>query len=376
MKFTLTEEQELIRDAAADFLRGKFTGCAARHVSADPPGGRRLMWKELVELGWTGLAVPESYGGTGTGFLETCLLIEELGAYQLTCPFVPTVVCAGVSIERFGNEEQRQRWLPSIAAGQVMSYVRAAPNGGWGTRGSDLSATERRGEFLLSGTAWFVPYADLAEELLVVAQTGGPEELTVLVVDAGSAGIERTALDVVGNEPQYRLRFDDVAVPAWRVLGEPGAGARVVEVISAFGAVATCAEMVGGARRVLEMSVAYAGLREQFGKPIGAFQAVQQLCADMAVDVLGSRLITYEAVVDLAGGLADVLTVSSAKAWVSEAYQRVCASGHQVHGAIGYTREHDLHFYLRHALAGSLAFGDADFHTGRVCRELGIPNLG
>ncbi|MGH3326550.1 MAG: acyl-CoA dehydrogenase family protein, partial [Streptomycetales bacterium] len=136
---------------------------------------------------------------------------------------------------------------------------------------------------------------------------------------------------------------------------------------------ASCAGMVGGAQRVLDMSVEYATQREQFGRPIGSFQAVQHHCADIAIDVLSSRFIAYEAIWRLSAGLEAAAEVSMAKAWVSEAYQRVCALGHQVHGAIGFTREHDLHWFSRHAMASALTFGDGDFHWERVARTLDLP---
>jgi alkylation response protein AidB-like acyl-CoA dehydrogenase len=164
-----------------------------------------------------------------------------------------------------------------------------------------------------------------------------------------------------------------VRVPAADVLGgEPGGGATVVATVAAFGAAATCAEMVGGAQQVLDMTVRYAKDREQFDSPVGSFQAVQHHCADMGVDVLSSRLIAFEAIWRLSEGLDATEEVSMAKAWVSEAYRRVCALGHQVHGAIGFTREHDLHRYLRHAVATELAFGDGDHHWDRVADHLGL----
>ncbi|MGH2600794.1 MAG: acyl-CoA dehydrogenase family protein, partial [Dehalococcoidia bacterium] len=178
--------------------------------------------------------------------------------------------------------------------------------------------------------------------------------------------------DTVGAERMCRLEFAGVTVPDDRVLGEVGSGQPVVEAIERYGAAATCAEMVGGAQGVLDRSVEYATQREQFGKPIGAFQAVQHHCANMAIDVLGSRFLAYEAIWRLSAGQEAATEVSAAKAWVSEAYQRVCALGHQVHGAIGFTAEHDLHAYFRHAISSALAFGDGDFHTELLARKLGL----
>lgn len=372
MDLTLTADQELIQTTAREFLTSRRAAADARATAGDPAGYSATLWKEMAGLGWTGLAFPEAYGGVGSGFLEVCLLAEEMGRARVPGPFVSTVACCGLPIARFGTEEQKAEWLGRIAGGRVLGYVRAAPNGQWDATGSDITATETGDGFTLNGRALFAPYAGTADDLLVVAQSGGPQELTVLLVDAASPGISREPLETAGADRMYRVDFERVEVPGDRVLGAPGAGRTVVEVIGDYGTAAICAEMVGGAQRVLEMTVEYAGQRHQFGHPIGAFQAVQHHCADMAVDVLSSRLITYEAAWRLSEGLEAREEVSLAKAWAGEAYERVCALGHQVHGAIGFTAEHDLHFFVRHAISTSLAFGDGDFHTERLARGLGL----
>ncbi|HEX4247469.1 MAG TPA: acyl-CoA dehydrogenase, partial [Pseudonocardia sp.] len=235
----------------------------------------------------------------------------------------------------------------------------------------------------LDGTALFVPWAAAVDGFLVVADTGAG--LTAFLLDtalldaaSASAGLAVEPLDVVGPDRMYRVRLDGVEVPGGAVLGEVGGGERVVELADAHGAAASCAEMVGGAQRVLDLTVEYAGQRQQFGRPIGAFQAVQHHCADMASDVLGSRLIAYEAIWRLSAGVDSAhevaLAGAAAKAWVSDAYQRVCALGQQVHGAVGFTAEHDLHLYTTHATSTALRFGDGDFHTDRVASAIGLPD--
>lgn len=376
MDLTLTEDQELIQSTARELLEARSDAAGVRAMQGDPTGYSADLWKEMVELGWTGLALPESYGGVGAGFLEVCLVVEELGRFQVPSPFAPTVVWCGQPIAQFGTDEQKAEWLGAIARGRVMSHARATPRGGWDVSGSEIIATESGDGFVLDGTAPFVPYAGAADDLLVVARRpggDGPDDLTVLLVDAASPGITREPLEVIGNDRQYRVGFQGVTVPAARVLGEVGGGKAVAEAIAAYGAAAACAEMVGGAQRVLDMTVAYAAQREQFGRPVGSFQAVQHHCTNMAMDVMGSRFIAYEAIWRLSEGLDAATEVSMAKAWVSEAYQRVCSLGHQVHGAIGFTREHDLSFFYRHAMAAALTFGDGDFHWERVARHLGLP---
>ncbi|GAA1027638.1 MULTISPECIES: acyl-CoA dehydrogenase family protein [Amycolatopsis] len=367
MDLTLTADQRLIRDAAAGFLSARATEAGTRAVRTETSGYSRTLWKELVDLGWTGLPLPASDGGEGAGFLTACLLLEQLGAHQIPSPYLPSVVCAAFPIARFGTPGQREEFVGGVVRGRVLSYARAAPRGQWEADASEVLATPVPGGYRLSGEAWFVPYAEAAEQLLVVAELDG--DLAVFVADTAVPGVHSAELDVVGSEPQYRVEFRDVVVPASRMID---GGRAVVRLISALGAVAACAEMVGGAERVLDSTVRYARTREQFGRPIGSFQAVQHHCADMAVDVLGARLTAYEAAWRLAEGLPADMEVAVAKAAVSEAYRRVCALGHQVHGAIGFTYEHDLHLYSRHQFACSLAFGDADAHLDYVARALGI----
>lgn len=387
MDLTLTDDQRLIQATAREFLESRHPSADVRAMRDDPVGYSTGLWKEMVELGWMGLGFPEEYGGVGAGFLELCLLAEQLGRFAVPSPFVPTVVCCGLPIARFGTERQKAEWLGAIGRGCVMSYAHT----GWDAPGAGLVATATPDGFTLDGTALFVPFAQAADELLVVARrrpesgtqdgtgTGAPdgtEQPVVLLVDTAGPGITRTPLEVIGADRAHQVDFAGVAVPAARLLGAGQAGGAdgnaVVEALTAHGIAATCAEMVGGAQRVLDMTVEYATSREQFGRPIGSFQAVQHHCADMAIDVLGSRFIAYEAIWRLSAGVPAALEVSMAKAWVSEAYQRDCAAGHQVHGAIGFTREHDMHFYFRHAMASALTFGDSDVHWERVARHLGI----
>lgn len=343
MDLTLTEDQELIQRTAAEFLDAHRSSAGARAVADDPAGYSAKLWQEMVELGWPGLAIDEAHGGVGSGFLEVCLLVEQLGRAGIPSPFVSTVACCAPAIARFGTEELRAEWLGAIASGRVLSFVAGPVT----LNGSTVD-----------GTAELVPYAAAAEAFLVVAGQS--------VVLAPAENVIYDQLSVVGTDPKYRVRFD--RAPVLAVLG----GDEVVEWINAYGATATCAEMVGGAQGVLDATVEYAKQREQFGKPIGGFQAVQHHCANMAIDVLGSRFVAYEAAWRLGRGLDAGTEVAVAKSWVSEAYQRVCALGHQVHGAIGFTAEHDLHYYTRQAMSAAMAFGDADDHTERLARELGI----
>lgn len=374
MDLRLSEEQELIKSSAREILEAECPMSHVREMAADATGYSTELWRKMAELGWMGVAIPEEHGGLDNGFLDLCLLIEEMGRARLPSPFVPTVVLAGMPILRFGSDEQRARYLPTIAEGRVLSYAALEPEAGWDPEEIRTTVTSHGDEFVLRGTKLYVPYAGAADELLVVARDEGAGDgaLTLLLVEAGADEVAREPLETVGQDHLERVTFEDVRVERDRVLGVPGEGAAIVEAIEQWGSAARCAEMVGGAERVLEMTLEHAKGREQFGRPIGSFQAVQHHCADMAVAVLGSRYITYEAIWTLDEGLDAADIVSMAKAWTGEAYRRVCELGHQIHGAIGYTLEEDLHPFLRHAIASDLAFGDADRHREQIARRLGL----
>lgn len=368
MDLTFTEEQSLIATTARELLAARSSTSAFRAVADGRDGYSTELWKEIAELGWIGLALPAEHGGGGGKFLDLCLLVEEMGRALVPSPFVPTVLGA-LALARFGTTEQRAAWLPGVVHGEhVVSY--AAP--AWGSAGGGVRAEIAGEGIVLRGSALLVPYAHVADLLLVAARCDDRSGPAVLLVDPGAAGVTIGALDAVDVHRQCRVDFEGVRVALDDVLGHDLDGAAVVAVLDAHGAAATCAEMVGGAERVLDMTVEYASAREQFGRAIGSFQAIQHHCADMATDVLTSRFIAYEAQWRLAQGLDAREEVSMAKAWVSDAYRRVCALGHQVHGAIGFTGEHDLHLYLRHAIASELTFGDADHHRGRVADLLGL----
>lgn len=359
----------MIQSAARDFLLKECTSAYVRAMELDEKGYAPKNWRKMAELGWMGLPFDEEFGGVGSGFLELCTLLEEHGRFRLPGPYFATVVLAGLSIARFGSEAQKSVHLPAIAAGErTMSYAETEAGSGWDAAAIGLSARVEHGDFILDGTKLFVPYAAAVDGLLVVARTSGSREhgITLFLVDARSTGIAFQPLRTIGADHLHAVHFTGVRVPRGCILGEVGQGWPLVDAIRQWSTAAQCAEMVGGAQRVLEMTLEYAKQRMQFGKPIGSFQAVQHHCANMAVDVLGARLLAYEAIWRLSEGRNATAEVYMAKAWVSEAYQRVCGLSHHIHGAIGFTKEFDLQLYSRHAKSAELSFGDGDYCRERV----------
>jgi alkylation response protein AidB-like acyl-CoA dehydrogenase len=377
MDFSLSEEQEMLRKMARDFLVNECPKSLVREMEQDEKGYSPELWKKMADLGWMGLVFPAEYGGEGMAFLDLAVLIEEIGRALVPGPYMSTVVYCGLPILDAGTDEQKKALLPKIARGELIATLALTePSASWDPAGVETRATADGGDFVISGTKLFISDAHVADWLLCVARTkdsAKPENgITLFLVDAKSPGIKTTPLKTIGDDKQFEVVFDKVRVPKKNVLGEVDKGWAVVKELLPRAILAQCALMVGGAQQVLEMTVNYAKERVQFGRPIGSFQAIQHKCANMAIDVDGCRFITYQAAWKLSEGLPCSMEVAMAKAWVSEAYRRTCAEGHQIHGGIGFIKDHDMQLYYRRAKTSELMFGDADYHRELVAQQIGL----
>ncbi len=377
MNLALSEEQEMLRKMARDFLEDRCPKTYVREMERDERGYSPELWREIAELGWLGLAVPEKYGGSGGSFLDLVVLLEEMGRACFPGPFFSTVLLGGWPILDVGSEQQKEYFLPQLSRGELLlTLALTEPSASYKAEAVALKGVAEKEQYILDGTKLFVPDAHVADWIICAARTSDGEVaadgLTLFLVDAKSPGISCTLLQTIASDKPCEVVLDRVQVPRKNILGELDQGWNEVERLMQRAAAARCAEMVGGAQQVLEMTVSYAKERVQFGRPIGSFQAIQHHCANMATDVSGSRFIAYEAAWMLSEGLPCQKEVSMAKAWVGEAYRRVGLLGHQVHGAIGFTEDHDMQLYFRRAKAAELAFGDAVFHREIVAQELGL----
>ena len=374
MDFGLNEAQQMLQRSARGFLEAECPPSYVRAMEEDERGYTVEMWGKLAEQGWLGLIVPEEYSGEGLGFLDLCILLEEMGRMLLPGPFFSTVVLSAMAILDAGTEAQKQRFLSGIGSGRlIVTLALTEPSARWDEAGVATAATSVEGGYVISGTKLFVPDAHVADYLIVAARTGDEEDaITLFVVPRDSQGMSQTSLKSVASDKQSEVVFEEVAVPSSAVLGGIGQGWPTVERVRQWGAIGKCAQMVGGSQRVLDMTVEYAKQRVQFGRPVGSFQAVQHHCANMAIDVEACRDITYQAAWRLSEGLPAAAEVAMAKAWVSDAYGRVCALAHQCHGAIGFTKEHNLQLYTRRAKAAEQAFGDGELHRQAVAAAIGL----
>ena len=377
MDLGLNEEQEMLRRMARELLEQECPKSLVREMEEDEKGYSPELWRKFAEVGFLGLPFSEQYGGTGASFVDLAIVVEEMGRALAPGPYFYTVVLAGPAINDFGTEEQKKEILPRISQGNaILTFAHTEASGRWDAGGITVKAAADGDDFVINGIKLFVPDAHVSDYLLTVARTKEADDpqdgITLFLVDAKSPGISYEVLKTIASDKQCEVAFDNARVPRSAVLGEVDRGWPIVEEILRRGAVGKCAEMVGNSQQVLEMAVEYAKNRVQFGRPIGSFQAVQHHCANMATDVDGSRFITYQAAWRIAEGLPCAREVSMAKAWVSEACQRVVALGHQIHGGIGFTMEHDMQLFFRRAKQAELFFGDADLHREVVAQQIGL----
>jgi len=378
MDFDLTEHQKMLKTAARDFLDTNCPKTLVREMVEDETGYPPQLWRKMADLGWIGLVFPERYGGGGGDFLDLVMLLEEMGRVCLPGPFFSTVVLGGFAILEAGNEQQKLEFLPKIASGDtILTLALTEPViTKYNPSLITVKATANKNDYIIDGTKLFIPDANVADYIVCATRTKGEamsrDGITLFLVDAKSKGINCTLLKTIAGDKQCEVVFDKVRVPRENKLGELHQGWTHIEKLLQKAAVAKCAEMVGGAQQVLEMTTSYAKERMQFGQPIGRFQAIQHHCANMLMDVDGSRFITYQAAWMLSQGMPCNMEVSIAKAWVSEAYRRVAMLGHEVIAGVAYIEDHDLPLYFKRARAAELIFGDADFHREVVARELGL----
>jgi len=377
MDLGLSEEQEMLKTSARDFLQKECSKQLVKQLDESDTGYSPELWRKMAELGWMGLIFPEKYGGSGGSFLDLIVLLEEMGHNILPGPFFSTVVLGGLTVLAAGSEEQKKEFLPKIANGEmILALALTEPSASYDAASIKAKATAHNDDYIIKGTKLFVLDANVADCILCVArtkETKNPEDgLTIFLVDAKSPGIKCTLLKTLARDKQCEIVLDNVTLPKKNILGKLDQGWPIVKDTLQKATAAKCAEMVGGAQAALEMTVKYAKERVQFNRPIGSFQAIQHYCANMVTDVDGARFITYKAAWKLSEGLPAIKDVAVAKAWTSEAYGRVTLLAHQIFGAIGFTMDHDIHLYYRRAKAGEIMFGDGDFQRAIVAQELGL----
>lgn len=375
MDYSFSEDQNMIRETVNKFLENECPKERIRELMSDEKGYDPAMWRKMAELGWMGLVIPEEYDGTGMGYLDLMILIEEMGRNILPAPYFSTVALCSLPVIEFGTEEQKQKILPGIASGEeIWTLALTESSGTHDAAEIELSAVMEKDEYVLNGTKIYVPYAHVADNLLVVARTSkgdNPEDgITVFIVETKNPGIKIDIIPTAAHDMRCEVVFDNVRLPKGDILGKTDKGWDVVEYILQYAAVLKSAEMSGGAQAALEISNQYAKERVQFDKPIGSFQAVQHKLADMLAEVEGLKYLVYEAAWKIDIGSPSKMLISMAKTKANKVYQRVCLDSISIHGAIGFTEEMDITLYHLRIKALEFDLGGSDFHRERIAREL------
>jgi len=379
MDFGFSQEQEMLRATARKFLENECPSAFVRKMLDDPAGTTPDIWQKFAEQGWLGLIYPEAYGGVGLGFVDLTVLMEEMGRIVLPGPYFSAVLQGGLALLEAGSEAQKGEWLPKISSGEArVALAWTEPNARWDAGGVTATAKEAGGGFVLSGTKLFVHDAHTADALVIAARTAegrsASEGVSLFLVPKGANGVEIKLLPTMDQTRKLcEVTLKNVSVGKEALVGEKDKGwaplARVIERAT----VALCAEMCGGAQKVLEMTTDYAKIRVAFGKPIGSYQGVKHKLADMLVDVENAKSITYYAAWAVDESVAEAsLAASMAKAYVSDAYRKVAAAGIQLHGGIGFTWDHDMHLYFKRAKGSEFTFGDATYHRELVAQLINL----
>jgi alkylation response protein AidB-like acyl-CoA dehydrogenase len=377
MDFEFNEEQKMLKTSAREFLEKECPKSLVKQMVEDEKGNPPELWHKMAELGWLGLIFPEKYGGMGGNLLDLVAIQEEMGRACVPGAFYSTVLLGGLFILNNGSEEQKQDLLSKVAGGKlILTLALTEPSGSYEAAAVETKAVSDKDDYVISGTKLYVPDAHIADYIICIARTKSgktaEEGITAFLVDGKSPGIRATLLKTIAGDKLCEVIFDKVRVPKKNIVGKLDHAWSPLEQTLQLVSVAKCAEMVGGAQKVLEMAADHAKGRIVFDRPLGSFPIIQQYIANMIMDIDSSKFLTYEAAWKFSEGLPCAKEIAMAKAWTSEAYRRVTASGHQIYGGIGFTVESDMHLYFRRAKASEVTLGDGNFQREVLAKALGM----
>lgn len=374
MNLTLTPEQEALQRNAREFLDRESPKSVVRQAAEEPTGLVPGLWRQFADLGWLGFALPTEYGGAGANFADLELLYEELGRALAPGPYLTSSVLAAQVLLAAGSDAQRHEFLPAIAAGQrILTVAQLEASQDESPEGITVTARPEGDGYVLDGVKLFVPHALAADTIIIVARDSSSGQIGLFLVERGTSGLSVRGIKTAANEWPGEVRLEGVRVSAAARL--PGDGWAALSRANNIAAVMTCAQMSGGMQFVLDMSVEYAKQRVQFGRPIGAFQAIQHKAVQMAIESTGAQLISRQTAGLFDEGLATDLDVAICKTACNNAYRIVTFEGHELHGGIGWSTEYDLQLYFRRRLAEEKAFGSTALHMETVARAIDAGTL-
>ena len=374
MDVLLTEEEKMVRDSAREFFEAECSTTMVREMETDAKGYPPALWRKAAELGWQGMALPEKYGGQDLPLVYLGLIFAEVGRAVAPLPLHSTVVAA-LTIAKDGTEAQREAVLPAVVRGDaVLTWAFTERDPRFLPETIHTQAVASGDHFVISGTKLFVDNFVAADQCLVTCRTApgskGDAGLSLFLVDAKSAGLSHTPLVTLAKDKQSEVVFENVRVPRANLIGELNQGGPIVERMLDRATALLCAQMLGATRKDAEMAIEYAKYRVAFGQPIGAFQSIQHVCADMIVWIDGGEMLTYEALWKMDQGLPASVEVSQAKAFCNEKCEAVVRFSQIIHGGIGFMMEFDLHLWFRRVSAWTMRLGTSYEHRARVAHAL------
>ena len=372
MDLSLNETQQMLRNTAKDFFASECSETHVREMETDQEGYNKQLWEKIANQGWLGVPFPEKYSGFGLSFLEFCILLEEAGRVLLPEPLFEAVLLGGMPIFISGNEKQKEELLPKIISGEtIVTLAFYEEDDLISPLSVQTKASLNNNVYKLNGTKMFVPNANISDLLLVTARTGiNDEDISLFLIPSSTEGITISPLSTISSDKQFVINLDNVQIPSSNLIGNENNAWKTIETIFDMAAIGKSCEMLGAGEKVLEGTVEYAKTRTQFGRPIGTFGEIQRHCSEMATLVEGTRFVIYEAAWKLSNNQNASKEVSMAKSWTSDSHTKVCAIAHQVHGGIGFTKEHWIQLYSRRAKAAEIAYGDANFHRNKLASLL------
>jgi alkylation response protein AidB-like acyl-CoA dehydrogenase len=375
MALVLTEEQSLLRDSARGLISDKAPVSHLRHLrdSKDTTGFSRELWRTFAEMGFSGLLVPESFGGSGLGCVEAGIVMEEIGRTLMPSPFLSTAVLAVSALSRGGNAAQKSEYLPKMANGTLLAALAIDEGAKHRPLQIRMQAIRAGNGFKLQGDKAFVVDGHTADLLIVAARTAGNAGeragLTLFLVDPKAKGIEAERTVMVDSHNAARITFDNVEVTADNVLGEVDQGYQFLEGVLNIGRGAVASEMVGLSEEVFGRTVGYLKERKQFGKRIGEFQALQHRAAQLYIEIEITRAAVLKALQTLDANFDEAgAAVAVAKARAGSTATLAVSEGVQMHGGMGMTDQFDIGFFMKRARVCQELFGDANFHADQLAR--------
>lgn len=373
MDFSLSEEQKMLITSARDILQRECPPSLIRQVLNETKGYSTSLWEKMSALGWLGLVFPSEYNGGGGNFMDLSVLLQEMGRAALPSPFFTSVIMSGLYILDAGSREQKERLLSGIASGEIVITLAISEKGTDDFKPDDMKtvAAVDQDNYYITGTKIFVPYADSADYFICLARIFNDDKdkgLGTFVIKKDSPGIKVDLLKTMGSDHYCRVEFKET--PVQEVIGTEGQIWHALEKTLWKNVVALCCDMVGGAQKVLDMTVEYSKSRVQFGRPIGSMQALQHHCSDMAVAIEAMQSLTLEAAWRVSVDLPFYTEASIAKSLVSEWYPRCTQLGMMIQGGVSFMEDHALPLYYRRAKALEVAFGNSDYHREIIAESL------